>query len=249
MSKVAGTIEGTDRAALEAFVQSGDTSVPGVEMSDLNDGDILARTRENVNPNGLFQFVYIPDDGSENITSDWVDQEHKKKLVRQWVDGVKGNIIARANETINAAKEKAIEDRARAIRAEQFADEQPVGYGIGENAKTRPTPTSVPAATRPEVQVRSPVQPSTDPTDYVGDQLELARERLKGAEMAQQDIVREVLSARRDYEKWKALAAALGGVGDDSVSAGTNQQAGDGGKILRDTRPSGSLRNGTNIRS
>lgn len=241
MSKVAGTIEGTDRAALEAFVQSGDTSVPGVEMSDLNDGDILARTRENVNPNGLFQFVYIPDDGSENITSDWVDQEHKKKLVRQWVDGVKGNIIARANETINAAKEKAIEDRARAIRDEQF-EAAPAGPALRE--AVRPNDPRAPAQSIP---ARSIVQ-SSDPTQYIEDQLETARERLRAAETMQQDVMREVLSTRRDYEKWKALAAALGGVGDnDSVSAGTSQQAGAGGKILRDTRPSGSLRNGTNI--
>jgi hypothetical protein len=32
----------------------------------------------------------------------------------------------------------------------------------------------------------------------------------------QKDVMREVLTARRDYEKWKALATALGGVDADA---------------------------------
>jgi len=46
--------------------------------------------------------------------------------------------------------------------------------------------------------------------------LETARERLRAAEEMQKDVMREVLTARRDYEKWKALATALGGVDADA---------------------------------
>lgn len=234
-SKLASGVEGNDRAALEALVAQGDTSVPNIEMSDLNDGDILARTRENVNPNGQFQFVYIPDDGTENVTSDWISQEHKKKVTRSWVDGVKSALISRATSKLSEAKEKALEERARRIRDEQFADDQPVGAATDESIKAE-APVGRPTVhgRRASIPV---VQPglSTDPGDYVNDQLELARERLRGAEMAQQDIVREVLSARRDYDKWKALAAALGGVGDDGVRE--QQQDGNrgdsGSRILR----------------
>ena len=204
MSKLAGGNLGTD---LEALVGMGDTSVPGLEMSDLNDGDILSATRENVNPNGLFQFVYTAIDPP--IVSDWVDQEHKKKLTRQWVDGVKGQIIARAQAGIQEAKEKALEERAKKIRQEQ----------MDEDTKQEETLVQPAASIRAPRQAAEPVRRasvSSDPGSYVEEQLEMTRERLRAAEEAQRDITREVLTARRDYDKWKALAAALGGVdGDD----------------------------------
>jgi hypothetical protein len=250
MSKLASGVEGTTRAHLEALVAQGDTSVPNIEAADLNDGDILARTRENVNPNGLFQFVYIPDDGSENVTSDWIDQEHKKKVTRQWVDGVKAEIIGRAQRPIIEAREKAIEAKARRVRDEQLADKPSDSDRAVTDTKVQ---VDIPKSARPQVPVLQPVQHSTDPSDYVGDQLELARERLRGAEMAQQDIVREVLSARRDYDKWKALAAALSGVGDDALRNGDQSggQAAGGAEsaILQNAGRSGGLRIGNNLRS
>jgi hypothetical protein len=211
MSKLAGGTGGTDRAALEAFVAQGDTAVPGIEMSDLNDGDILARTRENVNPNGQFQFVYIPEDGSENVTSDWVDQEHKKKLTRMWIDGVKSAIVGRAQSKIQEANAKREEERAKRIRDEQFEDAPVHIPASATGAKAAPVldARKQPAPQPAKVQVGD----SADPSEYVQDQLEMARENLRALEVAQQDIVRSVISARRDYEKWKALASALSGVG------------------------------------
>jgi len=192
-------------------------------MSDLNDGDILSRTREQVNSSGLFQFVYIPEDGSDNIVSDWVDQEHKKKLVRQWVDGVKAAIIGRSQEKMQAAKDAALEERARKIRAEQFGEEQ-VSDGQKDTAVNTTSERQAPSA-RVE-QGRSRVAASADPGDYVTDQLDSARERLRVAEEAQQDLLREVLAARKALAKWSALAAAL--------------ETGDTGLAV-DSRPSTSL--------
>jgi len=202
-----------------------DTAVPGIEMSDINDGDILARTRENVNPNGLFQFVCQLDDGSEEIKSDWVDQEHKKKLTRVWVDGVKSVIISRANARMQEAKERAEEDRAKRIRDEQFSE--PVDSAV--DTRGIKTAVVVESGTQPAAQpTKVHVGDSSDPSAYVEDQLEIARERLRAAEMAQSDIIREVLTARRDYEKWKTLAAALGSVADDGVqTSGYIQAVGD----------------------
>lgn len=215
MSKLGGTTDGKDRAALEAFVAMGDTSVPGIEMSDINDGDILARTRENVNPNGLFQFIYSPDDGSDAITSDWVDQEHKKKLTRAWVDGVKSAIIGRAQSKLDEANAAREEERAKRIRDEQLAEPVPTRQILREAVPAGPIVS-------PGLHVKTQSRvPSSDPSAYVEDQLETARERLRAAEEMQKDVMREVLTARRDYEKWKALAAALGGVGNvDSVQSG-----------------------------
>jgi hypothetical protein len=199
MSKLADVPAGTTAQDLKAFVAMGDTSVPGVEMSDLNDGDILALTREQVNPNGQFQFVYVGREGEEPITSDWISQEHKKKVLRSWVDGVKDAIIGRSQEKIRAANEARLEERAKRIREEQFSD-GPVEVD---------TPTPVVRKEAPRV-----VAPNADPVSYVEEQLAISRERLAAALRSQQDIIREVLNARRDFDKWKALAAALGS--DDS---------------------------------
>jgi hypothetical protein len=202
----------------------GDTSVPGVEMSDLNDGDILARTRENVNPNGQFQFVYVPETG-DPITSDWVGQDFKKQVLRGWVDGVKSAIIGRGHAGIQAANEAAAEAKLKRLQQEQMEVEEddaaiPSDDGVGVDTSAAPVGTgtklrgAVQQSTRPAQRVSAP---SADPSTYVEDQLELARERLRAAEQAQQDITREVLTARRDYDKWQALSAALGGIGDDGL--------------------------------
>jgi hypothetical protein len=203
-SKLASGIEGNDRAALEALVGMGDTSVPGVEMCDIGDGDILSRTREQVNSSGLFQFVYIPEDGSENITSDWVDQEHKKKLVRQWVDGVKAALIGRSQSKIQEAKDKQLEDRARQIRQEQMQDETAdiPSSAVAETVQTRRELPDMPG-------VRRSPQVAESPEYYVNEHLDAARERLRAAESTQNDLVREILAARKEVAKWAALAAAL----------------------------------------
>src|ERR1700722_1563006 len=124
-------LSGTSREDLASFVGMGDTAVPGIEPSDLNDGDILARTRENVNPNGQFQFIYIPEDGTENIVSDWISQEHKKKVTLSWVEGVKAAIIGRATAGLRSANEKAAEERLKKIQQEQMEDTNDVAEIVG----------------------------------------------------------------------------------------------------------------------
>jgi hypothetical protein len=191
-----------------------DTSVPGIEPSDLNDGEILSRTRENVNPNGQFQFIYIPEDGSENIVSDWISQEHKKKVTLSWVEGVKAAIIGRAQAGLREANEKAAEERLKRIQKEQMEDDGDDAAIPELVAENRPPVAA--KSRRTETMGRAASTTASDPVTYVKDQLDAARERLKAAEDAQKDIIREVLSARRDYDKWKTLARALAGDGGDS---------------------------------
>jgi hypothetical protein len=204
MSKLASGVQSKNREDLEALVAMGDTSVPGIEMSDLNDGDILTRTRENVNTNGQFQFVYIPESG-EPITSDWIGQDFKKKVLRGWVDGVKDALIGRGQAGLREAKEAAIEEKLKALQKEQLEDDETAVSEVVVSAPSRQVVRQTDQRTDPP---RLTAQ-SSDPTSYVEDQLEITRERLRAAEQAQQDITREVLTARRDYEKWKILAAAL----------------------------------------
>jgi hypothetical protein len=219
--KLASGVTSTDRAALESLVAMGDTSVPGIEMSDLNDGDIMANTRERVNNAGQFQFVYIPPDGTDPIESDWIQQDFKKKVILGWCEGVKSAIIGRGQAGMAAANAAAMEAKLKAKREEDMTDE------IGEAQTVIAAPAHIPRDVRPDrssSQVSRGTAPaiSEDPTAYIGNQVEIARERLIAAEAAQQDIIREVLVARREYERWTKLALALGGNSgsDDSHRGG-----------------------------
>lgn len=205
-------IAGEDKEALKAFVATGDTSVPGIEASDLNDGDILARTREKVDNAGRFQFVYIPEDGSAPIESDWIQQDFKKKVIGQWVEGVKGAIIGRGQSKLQEANEKAAEERLRKKREEDMSDEELDGAVPAEDSRDPEPPVSVRGRSggRPVVPAGKPQQRATsDPGEYVDEQLEMARERLKAAEEMLNEYTREVFLARKDYQKWQALYSAL----------------------------------------
>jgi hypothetical protein len=240
IGKLSGGLQTTGKDALKEFVATGDTSVPGIEPSDLNDGDILANTRERVNDQGQMQFVYIPTDGSDPIESDWIQQEHKKKVILGWTEGVKNAIIQRGQAGMHAANAAVLEQRLRRKREEDMADTQSV-------APVKAIQVDVPQHAVPQRSntQRTSQSNSSDPSQYVDDQLDVARERLKAAEEAQKDIIREVLSARRDYDKWKTLASALGG--NDSNSEPTpsivRADAGKGeGRGLQDRRGGGDSR-------
>lgn len=205
-------IAGDDKEALKAFVASGDTSVPGIEASDLNDGDILARTREKVDNAGRFQFVYIPDDGSAPIESDWIQQDFKRKVTGQWIEGVKSAIIGRGQASLQAANEKAAEERLKRKQQEDMSDEQLDAAVPAENpADSEPVaPVRGRSSGRVAQSPGKTQQPTaSDPGEYVDTQLEMARERLKAAENMLNEYTREVFLARKDYQKWQALYSAL----------------------------------------
>lgn len=184
-----------------------DTSVPGIEASDLNDGDILARTRENVNPNGQFQFIYIPEDGSEQIVSDWLGQDHKKKAVIPWIEGVKGAIIGRGQAKLHAANSARLADKEAQMESELLASR---GELVVEDLPEPP-----PRRAQPRVPARV-AAPTVGADMYIAEQLEIAEQRLYAAEEQQRDITREVINARRDAAKWRTLRAALEGDNDSS---------------------------------
>jgi hypothetical protein len=220
VSRLASGLSVTGDDALKALVASGDTSVPGIELSDLNDGDILANTRERVNDQGQMQFVYIPNDGSDPIESDWIQQEHKKKVILGWCEGVKNAIIQRGSAGMHAANAAALEERLRRKREEDMADVEDTQTVAPAKAVSVGVPQ--PAVSRRTEPVRPGLVASDDPFQYVEDQLDIARERLSAAESAQQDIIREVLAARRAYDKWQTLAQTLSGdAGSDSDDHGS----------------------------
>lgn len=188
-------------------------SVPGIEPSDINDGDILARTRENKNSNGQFQFVYIPADGTDPIVSDWIGDDFRKKVLPGWVDGVKAAIIGRGQAAMKEANAKARAARLavaeetveRDMPTEDIVLPEPVGKRNGP-------------AIRQSQPVRNQPASHASPEEYIRSQLEESQARLEAAEEVQNDTIREVVAARVAVNKWSKLAKALAGdpVGSDS---------------------------------
>ena len=187
----------TKLAAIGELGDGVDTSVPGIEGADLNDGDILAATGKELRSDGTFRFVYTPPDGGEPITSDFIQQDFEKKAIFGWIDGVKNAIIGRARGAIDEANERAAEARARKRRELDNIEESDVQ-----------TPTlhapAIPAKRRTDVGTDV-----ADPGRYVLGQLEEAQRRLEAAEDAYRELSREVVDARASVNKWQRLADAL----------------------------------------
>jgi hypothetical protein len=81
----------------------GDTSVPAIQMSDLNDADVIAGTQQEVDPQGRVRFHYVMPDGSP-LESDWVMPDFVRKARLGWVEAVKQNIVAQASAARDATQ-------------------------------------------------------------------------------------------------------------------------------------------------
>lgn len=177
-----------------------DNSVPGIEASDLNDGDIIARTREEARGDGTFRFVYIPVDGTENIYSDYIQQDFKNKAIMGWLDGVKGQLIGRGMQKLEQARDRAKEERLATLRdlpTEDIAD-TPAANG-------KPQHTAAAAQRRKHDSDTEGV----DPGRYVNNQLDQARDRLAAAEEELERAREAVIKERAAFNKWQRLSDAL----------------------------------------
>lgn len=69
----------------------------GIEPSDVNDKDILERTRQTKNAHGSIQWKYVCDDGHP-IVSEWLHPDTMRKAIIIWCDVVRNTVSARARE-------------------------------------------------------------------------------------------------------------------------------------------------------
>src|ERR1017187_456057 len=77
--------------------------VPGIEIADLNDGDIISATRKLSGDGGnTVAFEYTLPDG-QNLQSEPVLKEHVGKAIFGWLEFVKQSIVERSQIKQDAA--------------------------------------------------------------------------------------------------------------------------------------------------
>lgn len=92
--------------------------VPGIEMADLNDGDIISATRKTTEDGGVtIGFSYTLPSGQE-LKSVPVLAENVGKAIFGWLDAVKGAIVEEATPAVDTTAQ---EERLRAQRARDWA--------------------------------------------------------------------------------------------------------------------------------
>lgn len=175
-----------------------------IETSDMNDGDILAKTTQvPCGKNGGTQFKYVLPDGHE-IKSECVPEEHKKTALHRWVDAVKEAAVARAREeraelAAKIRRQKVDAELAAAEEAERQRSQLIVPGGTG--AALRPVEPTYVAPAR--VTASAGTQPAgTDP-------VAMAKSELVNATLEVQELAPKLAAAQQRVAQWRAVLQAL----------------------------------------
>lgn len=169
---------------MKEFLADGmDTSVPAVQMSDINDGDLLNATRTVDVGNGYKFEITLP--SGRVLESAPVGSDYPKRdAIMQW---------------LGAVRESIVEDSANAARAARDAD-------LATPAAPGPSLSPQRAAGGLHQSIsdfNSTYQsavPATDPVEYAKQQLRASLERLAA-----------LSSAEAEVEKWQRVVDSLTG--------------------------------------
>lgn len=157
-----------DKEQIKEFLADGNVrGVPFVQLSDLNDGDLLAQTRTIDLGGGSYKFeITLP--SGRPLESAAVSPDYSKRdATFQWLDAVKSACVGDAEQAAN--------DAARAAR-----EAEPLVIPSDEPVRSAP---SANAASGHSSQ-------SSDPIEYAKHQLRLALQRLADIASAEADVER-----------------------------------------------------------
>ena len=133
-------------------------AVPGIEASDLNDGDIIAMSQVEEGADGRVRFhATLP--SQRKIESDWIMQDNLRKMRLQWVEAVKQHIIADA--------QAALETSMALMREKQMNEKR---LDIPELYEGDDTGTALASAARSHLPGKqalpTALAPPADPVEY-----------------------------------------------------------------------------------
>ena len=173
--------------------------VPGIEIADLNDGDIISATRKLSGDGGnTVAFEYTLPDG-QNLQSEPVLKEHVGKAIFGWLEFVKQSIV----EMSQAKQDAALRDQ----RAKDWDTPgiQPV-VGATDADLLQVVGGRIPGG-RPE---RPDDQPTpTNAKAYIKAKLADAKNSVSMLRTAIRQRTAALRIAERDVLQWRAAAAAL----------------------------------------
>ena len=180
MSKLAGSVE--DPGA----------SVPSVEASDINDGDIINMTKMEQDAQGRSKFhADLP--SGRHLESDWVMPDGLRRSRLLWIDAVKQNIIADAQ----AANDKSIQDRRNRLMEEARLE---ISESGNVEANKGNTGTS---------GIRRPPAVAEDPSEYAKAQWADAAKRAEGYAEEKAVISAKEKAAKAAAKNWLKIYEGL----------------------------------------
>lgn len=160
-----------DKEQIKEFLADGNVrGVPFVQLSDLNDGDLLAQTRTIDLGGGSYKFeITLP--SGRPLESAAVSPDYSKRdATFQWLDAVKSACVGDAEQAANDAARAAREAEPLVIPSDMPA--------VREESKSLHT------------DIRRADTAPADPTEYAKHQLRLALQRLADIASAEADVER-----------------------------------------------------------
>lgn len=173
-----------------------------LETSDMNDGDILAKTTQ-VPCKGGHQFKFILPDGHP-IISECVNAENKARALHLWVDVVKSSAVARVR-----AEREELAAKIRREKADAEAEERDRQALIVPEGTSAPSSVAASPVTRfvPSV-IGAELVPSSAPSSP-GDPVAMARGELVRAALEVQQLQPQLAAAQQRVAQWQAVLNAL----------------------------------------
>lgn len=173
-----------------------------IEKGDINDSEVLSKTRQERGQNDSIRFLLTLPSGRE-IHSEWIPTDQQKKALFLWIDAAKDQILLDAEESAAAVK------RARKPpQPEIEVEEDPAAaHGVREMARK--------VAEQPKVE---------DPIQHAKNQVALlvAEEAHWLAEF--QRATKHLDTTRKMLRKWQTIVASLdAGESNESEESGNGQ--------------------------
>lgn len=175
----------------------------------LGDGDIIGSTRQVTAPSGLTQFQITLPSGRE-VESEWLREDQLKKALLPWIETIKQELQADADEVRAKARRAAAERTTQkdSVLVSPSGDALTAGRGAVSPPLSGKPPTKQPLATSTTAAPSSSL--SLDPSDFIRESVVRASDELQDAELAAAEAMQRVIEARNNYDKWTKLAEAMG---------------------------------------
>lgn len=179
----------------------GKPPVPFIQMSDLNDKDIINGTRKMATPDGQIVLVY-PLPSGEELTSSPLAQDGIGKMMIVWIEAVKERIVADAQAAQDAALRKTRESQ---MATQNLDDHIPA---------TEPTTAELHAAGVPAVrQPPAPEPPyvETSPRLYARAKVKELKESARMLRKQIEQRAKALAQTELLLEQWEGVVAGLKG--------------------------------------
>lgn len=198
-----------------------------LEGRDINDGDIIGQTRQVANDKGHIQFQIDLPSGRE-VTSEWLNEDNRKKALLPWVEAVKREMVTDAEEVRAQARRSSQEAEKARQRALTSPSLTPSGLAQASDSASALTvgqllaagvasPLPVPMGAGISTLSTTPVAPSSDtaaqlsPDSFARNGLAQAKKDAEYWQEVAQGSMLKWQEAQTNVQKWESILAAISG--------------------------------------